>query len=208
MLAIGITGGIGSGKTGACKIFASLGANVLYADVVAKKVMAEDKQVIAKIQTLFGISVLSSNEELDRRLMAKLVFSDKVLRDKLNAIVHPIVLSKISKEINIKRKVGKYPMVVVEAALIYESGADKMFDYVIVVNSSKESAIERIIKRDGMSKADVVQRMQAQMPVEMKLLKADFVIHNTGDLRLLEKNCKFVFSLLKTIGAEVGTTKN
>ena len=198
-LAVGVTGGIGSGKTEVCKIFAALGAKTLSADDIAKEIVASDPGIRKKIANEFGPKSFLEDGTLDRKQMAARVFSDPKLKERLEAILHPPTLKKIENEIRSEKKSNRYPLVVVEAALLFESGADRMLDYVIVVDTPEETAIKRVMKRDATSDAEVRRRIQSQMPVVEKSDKADFVIHNSGDFKLLERNCKFLFSLLATL---------
>ncbi|HEV8539054.1 MAG TPA: dephospho-CoA kinase, partial [Bacteroidota bacterium] len=147
VLAIGITGGIGGGKTEVCRMFASLGAKVLSADAIAKEVIATDSQVRQSLRREFGKRAFLPDESLDRKFVADLAFGNDKLKNKLDSIVHPPTLGKIREEIQAARNSGSHPMVVVEAALMYESGADELFDYIIVVEADPRRSIERVVKR-------------------------------------------------------------
>lgn len=201
-LAVAITGGIGSGKTVVCKILRKLGATVVYSDEIAKTIINTNATVRSRIQKVFGKKIYLPDGTLDRQQMAKLIFQDERLKEKLNAIVHPPVLEYLKKEIQRVKSVGKVPVYCVEAALIYEANANPMFDYVVVVNAPEEKRIERIMKRDGLSRSEVRQRFNAQIPVKEKVARADFVIQNTTDFEVLKQNCKFLYRLLTTISKQ------
>lgn len=195
-LAVGITGGIGSGKTEVCKIFERFGAKILYSDLVAKTIADTNETVRSRIKKEFGGESYLPDGTLDRQRMAKLVFQDEQLKEKLNAIIHPVVLEHIKKEIHQAKSEHAVPLFCVEAALIFEAKAEKMFDYLVVVDVPEELRIERIMKRDSISRTEVEQRINAQLQAKEKTSKADFVIYNTGDIKVLEHNCAFVFNLL------------
>jgi dephospho-CoA kinase len=194
--AVAITGGIGSGKTEAARIFASLGAKVLYADRLAAVLVDSRPAIRSRIRREFGDRVLSPDGTLNRKVMAQLVFKDSGLKERLDAIVHPPVLEAIEREIEKFKRSGAEPMLMLEAALIFEASAAGLFDYVIVVDAPEEERLARIMKRDSLSRAEAVYRMRSQMPAESKAAKADFVIRNAGDRKLLERNCRFLHRLL------------
>ena len=199
VLTIGITGGIGSGKTAVAGTFASLGASSIEADALAKELMNSDEELRARIIKRFGPEVYTSDGSLDRKQLAKLVFRDERLLQQLNAIVHPRVIRRIEEIIESIKASAAVPMVVVEAALIYEAHLEAMFDYVIVVDAAQEERVERVAARDGTSQAEVNERMNAQLSQDVKAEKADFVIRNDGDLARLRVNCRFLFNLLSKL---------
>jgi dephospho-CoA kinase len=195
-LAIGVTGGIGSGKTEVCKILGSLGATVLSADAIAKELIDMNTEIKKRLQRTFGNGMFNADGTLNRKQMAKLVFTDDSMKDKLDDIVHPFVLEYLEKKIKDLKRTGGGSLIVVEAALIYEARAEKMFDYVVAVYAETEETIERVMKRDQTTRPEVLQRMNAQIPIQDKAARADFTIRNSGNVSLLEKNCKFLYNLL------------
>ena len=198
-LAIGITGGIGSGKTAATEAFASLGARVRYADRIAKDLVNTDERVRRRIKREFGDQVYAHDGTLDNKQIAKRVFNDPLALDTLNEIVHPSVLEFIGQEIKFFKRIRKEELLIVEAALLFEAEADGVFDYIIVVDAEEEERIRRVVARDGSTRSDVLQRMQAQMSASEKVERADFVIQNNGDRKALEERCRFIFTILQTI---------
>lgn len=198
-LAIGVTGGIGSGKSEVCRIFGSLGATVLNADEIAKSIMETERSLQKRLIKTFGSGVFSLNGRLNRHHLAEIVFNDNSAREKLNAIVHPKVLESIKKEITGIRRSRNVPMVLVEAALIFEAKAEKLFDYIIVVDTDDKTRLNRFIKRDKSNRNDIMRRMNAQMSSSKKVKNADFVIINSGSRKELKNKCMFVYNVLKAL---------
>jgi dephospho-CoA kinase len=204
LLKIGLTGGIGSGKSLVAAIFRSLGAPVLSADEIARNLTDSDPIIKKRIREEFGTGVFKRDGSLDRKAMADIVFSNKEKRKKLNAIVHPAVIKRIDEESKKLEGNGDTPFVIHEAALIYEAGVDKKLDYVIVVVANEDKRIHRVMDRDGISRADVRRRIDAQIPAEMKRKMADFVIENDGDRKSLEQRVRFLHNLFLTLGETAG----
>jgi dephospho-CoA kinase len=199
-LRIGLTGGIGSGKSLVAAVFRSLGSPVLSADEIARNLTDSDPIIKKRIREEFGSEVFKGDGTLDRKAMAGIVFSNKKKRERLNAIVHPAVLKKIEEETKKLERDGDTPFVIHEAALIYEAGVDKSLDYVIVVDADEDKRIHRVMDRDGISRADVQRRIDAQIPAEMKRKMADFVIENDGDRKNLEHRVRFLYNLFLSLG--------
>ncbi len=200
-LRIGVTGGIGGGKSVVCEMFKKLGVPVLSADEIARHVSETNAEVVRRIAQEFGPEFYTKEGLLDRKRMASVVFSDRKQKEKLNAIVHPFVIRRINEEMElIKRRTGA-PFVIHEAALIYEAGADKDLDYVVVVDAEEEIRIRRVMKRDGVSREEVLQRINSQMPAESKRKLADFLILNNGNLKALEEKVKFLYHLFSKMAA-------
>ena len=200
LLRVGLTGGIGSGKSLVAVMFKGLGVPVLSADEIARSLTETDEIVRKAIRRQFGSTVFGKDGSLDRKRVADIIFSNKVERETLNSIIHPLVLKKIEEEITELEKRSHAPFVIHEAALIYEAGADKNLDYVVFVDAEEETRIRRVIERDGISRADVSRRIDSQMPAEKKKERADFVITNDGDIKSLERRVKFLFDLFLKIG--------
>lgn len=183
MLNIGVTGGIGSGKTSVCKIFESLGVPVYYADDRAKYLMENNAEIIQKVKKLFDEDIYLAGIP-DRKRIAEIVFQDKEKLNALNAIIHPAV-GLDSKNWQKEMEKEGHPYVLREAALIYETGMDKKLDKVIVVNAAKSIRIKRVMQRDGISEDAVLARMDKQWPQEKKNALADFLIENDGESALI-----------------------
>jgi dephospho-CoA kinase len=183
-----------------CRIFAAFGAELISADALAKELEENDPAVKRRIIAQFGAEMYTPEGKLNKKAVAKLIFSDDAAKEKLNAIVHPVVIEAIQKQVaDFKKLTGPPPFIFIESALIYEAGMLEMFDYVIFVDAPMETAIERVMKREGASRNDVIDRQKAQWPPEDKISDADFVIKNNGDLKSLEAHCKFIYTLLLSL---------
>lgn len=179
MLKIGLTGGIGSGKSTVAKIFESLGIPVYYADEAARRLMNEDKEIKAELIKAFGKESYI-NDHLNRPYISSLVFNDKEKLDLLNFITHPATIRDANEWMQkLAETGGQTPSYIIkEAALIFESGSSEFLDYVIGVYAPAPLRIKRTMDRDGVSKEEVIKRMNGQINEEMKMKLCDFVIVN------------------------------
>lgn len=175
-LKIGVTGGIGSGKSVVCRIFNVLGIPVFDADTEAKRLMTRDTALADAIRAEFGERAYHPDGTLDRAYMAAQVFSDEERLKKLNALVHPVVI-RAGEDWAKKQEA---PYTIKEAALLFESGSFKLNQYTILVSAPTSLRIERVMKRDGITADQVTARMERQWPEETKRQLADFVIVNDG----------------------------
>lgn len=172
---IGLTGGIGSGKTTIANYFAEMGVPVYIADDEAKKVM-QSADIIKQIKTTFGDSIFE-NEILNRAKLAEIVFNDADQLAKLNAIVHPAVKKDFELWLN---KNENYSYVVYEAAILFESGRYKECDVIITVTAPEELRIERVVKRDNTTREQVLSRMKMQWNDKKRISLSNFVINNSN----------------------------
>jgi dephospho-CoA kinase len=172
---IGLTGGIGSGKTTIAKYFLSKGIPVYIADDEARKIM-QSEQVIQAIQEVFGNAVFEDGI-LKRERLAEIVFNDSEKLKQLNGIVHPAVKSHFKKWIS---QHESFPFIIYEAAILFESGSYKDFDKIITVTAPLEIRIQRVIERDKTSRDQVLKRMKAQWSDEERISKSDFVVENVN----------------------------
>ena len=172
---IGLTGGIGSGKTTIANYFAEMGVPVYIADDEAKKVM-QSADIIKQIKTTFGDSIFE-NEILNRAKLAEIVFNDADQLAKLNAIVHPAVKKDFELWLS---KNENYSYVVYEAAILFESGRYKECDVIITVTAPEEIRIERVVKRDNTTREQVLSRMKMQWNDEKRISLSNFVINNSN----------------------------
>ena len=173
MLKIGLTGGIGSGKTTIAKVFETLGIPVYFADDKAKYLMNNDALLKASIIQQFGIDAYK-NEDLDRKYLASLVFNDKEKLALLNSLIHPITIRDANEWMNQQ----KAPYVIKEAALLFESGAAEQLEYVIGVYAPQHIRIQRVMKRDNLPVEEIMKRISRQIDEEMKMKLCNFVITN------------------------------
>ena len=184
MLKVGITGGIGSGKTTVCQIFQTLGIKVYNADNRAKWLMNHNIQLKQKIKELLGKDAYHRNGRLNRSYVSSLIFSNKELLLKMNKLVHPAV-GKDADEWY--QNIENEPYGLYEAALLVENQSFKNFDRLIVVTAPTELRIKRVMKRDKSSRIQVEGRIQNQLPQEEKVKVADFIIDNSGEKSLIRQ---------------------
>ena len=183
MKTIGITGGIGSGKTTCCRLFEKLGIPVYYADTRAKKLMLSSRPLKKQIKELLGDKAYHSNGRPNRPYIASKIFTDKKLLKQMNAVVHPAVGRDVIEWVQTQ----KAPYVLYEAALLVENGSYKNFNKLIVVTCPKEERIRRVMKRDGVNEEAVLARMKNQLSEKKKIAVADMLIDNSGEMELEEQ---------------------
>jgi len=181
MYQLGITGGIGSGKTLVCSVLEKLGAAIYNADSEAKKLMSSDTSLINQIKELFGEEAYSGTI-VDRAYLARQVFGDPQKLAQLNAVVHPAVRSDFTCWVKSQYDAA---YVVEEAAILFESGANRFMNGTVLVHASEKIRIERVVKRDGVDEASVKRRMKHQMADEEKKKLVDHVIYNDDTEMLL-----------------------
>lgn len=198
MKVVGLTGGIGSGKTTVSNMFKDLGVPVYIADVEAKKLMATSKVIKHKLIDLFGPKAYEDNE-LNRDFIATKIFNDKVYLEKMNAIIHPRVATHFKKWL--QKQSSKY--VIKEAAIIFEHNMQSQYDYIITVIANEEERIKRILKRDNTSKEKILSIMKHQISDQEKVKMSDFVIINDK----LEHTKEQVLKTHNTILSDLEKTK-
>ena len=185
MTTLGVTGGIGSGKTTVCRLLEEHGARVFYADEVAKTIMQENKEARAQIRETFGPTSYNDAGELNRSYLAAQVFTDADKLELLNAIVHPLVFEAF-EDAKTEAESDEVPLLVHEAALLFEAGADAHVDQAVVVTAPNALRIQRVVERDDISERAVRDRMQHQLPQEELVERADVVIENDESIEALE----------------------
>jgi len=196
MLKIGLTGGIGSGKSEVSKFFQAWGAYIFDADSEAKHIIETDKNAQKEIIKEFGSDVIDANKNIDKQKLARIAFQDEFHQSALNSIIHPYVFKKIDSTFESIQQKNKHNCFVVDAALIYESGADTHMDYVIVVTSHLRLRTQRVMERGGLTREEFLDRVDLQWPEEDKVHMADFVIHNNGTEKQLETEAKTIYDRL------------
>jgi dephospho-CoA kinase len=196
MLKIGLTGGIGAGKSEVSKFFKLWGAYIFDADQESKKIIDTNEIAQKEIIEEFGTDVVNKENKIEKKKLARIAFQDDFNQSKLNAIVHPYVFKKIDETFEKIAKEDKHKVFVVDAALIYESGADTHMDYVIVVTSLLRYRTERVMNKGQISRDDFMKRVNLQWSDEDKEHLADYVIQNNVDTKTLEKESKKIFETL------------
>ncbi len=171
---IGLTGGIGSGKSTVAKYIASKGIAVYIADVEAKKLMKSD-EIINEVKKTFGENVIGKRGTIKRKTLAKIVFSDKEKLDQLNKIVHPRVKKHFQDWL---KKHAEEDFIVKEVAILFETNGHLECDKVILVTAPQDIRLKRVMERDNSPEKDVLARMNNQLSEEEKIKKSDFIIHN------------------------------
>ncbi len=197
MLRVGLTGGIACGKTVVRELLADRGALTIDADAIVHQLMAAGTDLTRRIGEAFGSDVLSADGSVDRTKLGRLVFSDPSARSKLNALVHPDVIREEKRLLREAegRGVG---VAVVDAALMIEAGTYRDYDKLLVVHCPRALQLERLVVRDGLSRAEAARRVEAQMPVEEKKPYADFLIDTSGSLADTERQVEQIWKRLSS----------
>lgn len=196
MLKIGLTGGIGTGKSSVSALFKKWGAYIFDADSVAKSILDTNDTAQSELIAEFGTDVLGADNKIDKAKLAKIAFQDEDHQQRLNIIIHPYVFTEIDSTFDKVLKGGTHEIFVVDAALIYESGAYTHMDYVIVVTTHLKIRTERVMSHGGLTRDEFLQRLELQWPDEDKVHMADFVIHNNGTIDQLEVEAKKIYNRL------------
>jgi len=195
---IGLTGGIATGKSSAAAIIRGLGYTVLDADFLAKQAVQKGSEVLAKITQTFGQDILLPNGELDRSKMAKLVFADTLKREKLESIIHPWIKDEVLKRKKELADLGTVDLAFYDVPLLFEKDMQQAFDFVVLVYCPVSLQLSRLMQRNSLSLSEAQLRIDAQISIEDKKSKADFVIDNSGSLSDLENAVKLTLMKLKT----------
>jgi dephospho-CoA kinase len=191
---IGITGGIGTGKSTVLGILAELGAHVLSADDVAREVLAVGEPAYDEVRVRFDEDVILPDGRIDRPALARIIFADSEARSDLDAITHPRIIEKIGSAIKSFRDdhtAGE--VLAVEIPLLMECNMESMVDEVILVAAEQETQIHRLTNRSGISRGEALRRIGSQMPMERKVLRADRLIWNESDVGALRKSVERVW---------------
>ena len=196
MLKVGLTGGIGSGKSEVSKFFHKWGSFIFDADKEAKNIIDKNETAQQEIIKEFGSDVINIDNKIDKQKLARVAFQDDYHQLNLNSIIHPYVFKKIDETFDKIKLDNKHKIFVVDAALIYESGADTHMDYVIVVTSLLRFRTERVMSRQNITRDDFMKRVALQWSDGDKEHLADFIIQNNSDLKGLEKESKNIFESL------------
>ena len=191
MRVLGLTGGIGSGKSLIASMFAQLGADVIDADQLAREVVELGQPALEEIATAFGQDMLLPDGRLDRDKLARIIFADPVARGRLNAITHPRIRERMAAEIAAR---GSRPgVLIVDMPLLYESDRADTVEAVIVVWVDPQTQLRRLIERDGLTEEEARQRIAAQMSLDEKRKRADVVIDNNGGRESTQRQVAAVY---------------
>ena len=196
MLRVGLTGGIGSGKSTASNFFEAFGSFVINADEEAKKLIASNETVQHELIAEFGTDIIDVSGQINKAKLAKIAFQDEDHQQTLNSVIHPYIYDSIDNQFNRVLKNGKFDIFIVDGALIFESGYDVHMDYIIVVTALLKNRIERALGRKTLSRDEILKRINLQWSEEEKVNLADFVIHNDGSEEDLKNNVKSLIEKL------------
>jgi dephospho-CoA kinase len=186
MLKIGLTGGIGSGKSSVCALFQELGVNIIDADNIAKALVAPGLPALTQIIDQFGKEFLQADGTLDRAKLRKLIFSDKEKKQQLENILHPLVY----KQIDIEIQHSTSPYCIIAVPLLLETQKSQLFDRILVVDCSIEEQLQRVESRDKLNRTQILSIIGSQIPREQRLKRADDIIDNSANITQLAEQIK------------------
>lgn len=189
---LGVTGGIGSGKTTVCRIFRVLGIPVFVADTVAREIMDNDPEVRSAINLIIGKDLYSAGT-LDRKELARLIFNRPELLRKVNATVHPTVLQRF----DLWAATSEMPYVIMEAAILFEAGADSFVDRVVTISAPVEERISRVMGRNELSREEVIRRINNQLEDEEREEQSYYVINNSDNEMIIPEILKIHEDMLR-----------
>ena len=196
MLRVGLTGGIGSGKSTASNFFESFGSFVINADKEAKKLLATNETVQHELISEFGTDIIDISGQINKGKLARIAFQDEDHQQRLNSVIHPYIYNSIDDQFNRVFEDAKVDLFIVDGALIFESGYDVHMDYIVVVTALLKNRIERALGRKTLSRDEILKRINLQWSEEEKVNLADFVIHNDGSEEDLKNNVKSLIEKL------------
>lgn len=195
-LIVAVTGGIGSGQSTVCSFFKEWHCKVINADIKAKEVIHRDRKLQNELKSAFDSSIFRKDRSLDTKRLAELAFKDEINTQKLNQLVHPRMVESLVEEMEQARFSCKYPVIIIDAALIYEISIENMFDAVIVVDAPQRLREKRVMERDKMTRKEFRSRLDKQIPLEDKVSWADYIIKNDGTLDNLKQKSRTIYNLL------------
>jgi dephospho-CoA kinase len=199
MIWIGVTGGIGSGKSLVCSEFARLNIPIFFADDVAKEIADNDDSVRSAIRLEFGDDLYDSDNALKRKELASRVFGHPDRVNTLNSIIHPVVFQNFSDWKNTTEPSATSPYGIVEAALMFESGFHEMMDYILLVEAETQARIQRVMKRDNVTESSVRLRIESQASPEILRELSDFILQNSGSTAAVTGKVQFFHMLFKNL---------
>lgn len=195
MLVVGLTGGISSGKSTISSWFLQKGIVVLDADQIVKNLQRPNSPLVLKLAEEFGASIVNENGELARDVLGKIIFYDQEAKERLNAMIHPLVQAKLEEEIERLKKVGE-GLVVLDIPLLFESRFEALVDRTVVVYVSPDVQLQRLMKRDQIDREYALAKMNSQMSLDEKRARADYVLINNGTMGQLREQFDHLFEVL------------
>ena len=207
MLSVGLTGGIGCGKTRVGEMFIALGCRLIDSDQITHKLFEAGEEVHEAVVAEFGPGILDEGGGIDRSKLAAIVFSERSQREKLNSLVHPAVKAHQDAFLGSVRREDPNAIAIVDAALMVESGGYKRFDRLVVVTCRPEQQRSRLRERPGLTPEAIEARIESQMPLKQKAGHADFVVDNSGALEDTRRRVEEVYGELERL-AEGGVEKD
>ena len=201
-LLVGLTGGMGTGKTLVASIFKELGAHILDADLICRKLVEPGQPALKEISEYFGDNIFDKTRSLDRKKLAQVIFNDPDKKKILENILHPKVFAFEKDEYKIICKKNPNALVIIDAALLIESGNYKDMDKVVVINTNEKYQMERILARGGWRKDEIVSRRNNQMPSKEKKRYADFILDNSSDKFQLRNQVEGLYAKLTILAAK------
>lgn len=195
MLFVGLTGGISSGKSTISSWFLQKGIVVLDADQIVKNLQRPNSPLVLKLAEEFGASIVNENGELARDVLGKIIFYDHEAKERLNAMIHPLVQAKLEEEIERLKKVGE-GLVVLDIPLLFESRFEALVDRTVVVYVSPDVQLQRLMKRDQIDREYALAKMNSQMSLDEKRARADYVLINDGTMGQLREQFDHLFEVL------------
>jgi dephospho-CoA kinase len=208
MLRVGLTGNIASGKSHATQVFAELGAHIIDADVIAHKLLAPGTSTYDEVVAAFGGQILNQDATINRRKLGEIVFDDEARRAQLNRLVHPEVRAQVLRRIGELEDSAQNGIIIIDAALMVESGFFRTFDRLIVVHCTPSLQLARIVSRDGLTLAQARARMAAQMPAEEKIKHADYTIETSGTFRQTREQIESIYRDLLLLQLKIKNSRD
>jgi len=196
-LVVGITGGIGSGKSTFCEILTQNNFPVIHSDNMAKEIMATDDAVKKRIIETLGTQSYFNDGKINTHYLRDIVFNDFEKLQILNSIVHPAVIKKTKEKIEDLKKNNH--IIFVESALIYEANFDELFDFIILIYSEQRERLRRVKQRSNLTDEEILKIMQTQIPDEEKRKYADIIVENNDNIDDLKNRAKFILTILNTL---------
>lgn len=199
MLRVGLTGSIAVGKSFVAATLAGLGCRMLDADLLARAVVEPGQEGLNAVIEAFGAEIVAPDGRLDRARLGAIIFADEKRRQLLNSVLHPLIIAAQDEQLHRWEREDRRGIAVVDAALMIESGSFRRFEKLIVVHCDPEVQVERLMKRNGMTRPEAVRRIAAQMPQEEKMRYADYLIDTSGSFDDSRRRTEEVYNSLKLL---------